>query len=131
MNLYELEQYLRRPDAPRYEFTPELKKRIHDRQRGRCWICGRRSAHVAHVLHRGLGGDERRNNPCNLIALCVGCHDRLDRRRKPYIRITAYAPEGGPDSGLRVEVQGDDGSWWEMPKSQLWFYVGQARRDAT
>ena len=40
-----------------------------------CKDCGRTAVDIHHIISRGMGGSARRDNPCNLVALCRACHD--------------------------------------------------------
>ena len=55
--------------------SPEVKRRVYERDGGNCILCGRRGNPEAHYIPRsqgGLGIEE------NIVTLCRDCHHRLD-----------------------------------------------------
>ena len=58
--------------------TPEVKRIVHERDKGRCVYCGRYGLPEAHFIPRskgGLGIEE------NILTLCRQCHDMFDHSR--------------------------------------------------
>lgn len=47
-----------------------------------CEVCGRPGMHVHEILFRSKGG---KCIPENEITLCLECHDRAHRKKKPYL----------------------------------------------
>lgn len=62
----------------------EVKKRVYERDKGECILCGKRGFPNAHFIPRskgGLGIEE------NIITLCVECHQRYDNSKdRKYIK---------------------------------------------
>lgn len=64
----------------------EVKRRVYERDKGRCVLCGRPGNPEAHVIARsqgGLGCEE------NIVTLCRGCHRLYDEgpNRKEIRRV--------------------------------------------
>jgi 5-methylcytosine-specific restriction endonuclease McrA len=58
------------------EISPEVKRRVYERDNGLCILCGRPGNPEAHFIsrsHGGLGIEE------NIVTLCRGCHRRFDQ----------------------------------------------------
>lgn len=58
------------------EISRAVKKRVYERDHGRCIWCNQRGAPEAHFIPRalsGLGCEE------NILTLCRRCHDLYDR----------------------------------------------------
>lgn len=64
---------------------PDLRTRqgVIDRDERRCRRCRAPMAHLHHRKPRGLGGsrDPLINSPANLVCLCAGCHEWIERHR--------------------------------------------------
>lgn len=64
---------------------PDLRTRqaVIDRDQRRCVRCGEPMAHIHHRRPRGMGGsrDPLTNRTANLVCLCPGCHDWIERHR--------------------------------------------------
>ena len=118
---------LTRPDAPQADFDDEFKRQIYIRDGGICQICGADGREIAHWVHRGIGGDKRKNVQRNVLLLCNGDHARLDGRGKPRLRIEQFDP-CDRKTGLSVSMQMTDGEWKEIEKSRLAFYTLAAPR---
>lgn len=76
---------------------PEVKRKVHARDRGRCIVCGDPGLPNAHYIRRsrgGLGIEE------NIVTLCPKCHHDYDNgfKREP-IRawIEEYLDKWYPD----------------------------------
>lgn len=71
------------------DISPKVKKRVWDRDGGRCVICGRKNAmptcHYVSRAQGGLGIEE------NIVTLCQDCHFELDNttRRNGYKKFLA------------------------------------------
>lgn len=127
----ELKQGLRGPGSKGRDFDETLKIEVRIRQQGKCWLCsrGKPIEAIAHVNHRGMGGDKRMNDLRNVIGVDNDCHDRLDHRRKPWLRIVRFDP-ADVENGLEVEMQVEDTlfgkAWMPVPRGSLGFYFYQA-----
>lgn len=65
----------KRPDIPE-----ELRKRVLERDRGRCRFCGvDRNLHLHHIVYRSQGGLHEESN---LITLCFKCHETVHSDKK-------------------------------------------------
>jgi len=117
-----LRRWLTRPEAPRQDFTEDLKRAVWKRQRGTCWISGRQISHTHHVAGRGHGGERRFNHPANLLGVHAHVHMQLERQVRPWLRIAWYDPDDR-EGGLEVErYDHDRGLWERVPHHRLWFY---------
>lgn len=78
-------------------FSPEVKRRIYERDGGLCILCGRPGDPVAHYIARsqgGLGVEE------NGLTLCPSCHrdyDNTPRREELRERLRAYLQSKYPE----------------------------------
>lgn len=68
------------------DISPEVKRRVYERDGGLCIICGKQGAPNAHFIARsqlGLGVEE------NIVTLCPECHSDYDQSflRKQYREI--------------------------------------------
>lgn len=72
------------------DISPEVKRKVEERDNGRCVICGNRGLPNAHFISRaqcGLGIEE------NIVCLCPQCHhdfDNGDKREEYGAQIEAY-----------------------------------------
>ena len=88
-------EWLTGPNSPRWrggvsfepyppEFNEALKRRIRERDKHTCALCGGYGQHVHHI-----DSDKGSNDEMNLITLCARCHGRVTARLKewePYLR---------------------------------------------
>lgn len=54
---------------------PKVKRKVYDRDDGKCIFCGRFGLPEAHIVprsHGGLGIEQ------NIVTVCRECHDRMD-----------------------------------------------------
>jgi len=64
-----------------------IRKRIIERDEGRCRICGAPGIHIHHIYGRnamipaylGIPFTPQNNHEYNLILLCAKCHERVHR----------------------------------------------------
>lgn len=72
------------------QIPPRVKRIVHERDGGRCILCGAQGDPVAHYISRaqgGLGIEE------NVVTLCAGCHRAYDQgpyRRTIRAQLRAY-----------------------------------------
>lgn len=92
-----------------------------------CVITGSETFQIAHLEHRGQGGDPTKNVVENLIPLRKDWHDLYDGRIHQLkwngmtitdIRFDKWEPKQG---NLEISVW-SNGSWKSIDKSDLWFY---------
>lgn len=92
-----------------------------------CVITGSETFQIAHIEHRGQGGDPTKNVVKNIIPLRKDFHDLYDGRIKQLtwkgvpitnIRFNTWKPRDGE---LEIEVHSQQG-WEELEKDDLWFY---------
>lgn len=106
------------------EFTPAVARRIWDRDKGCCFLCGRTllwhergyAWSIHHRRPRGAGGTRRVMTAANGLILCghgtSGCHGWVERFRETatamglLISVNATSPEFDPS---RVRVMNDAG----------------------
>ena len=78
------------------QIPPRVKRIVHDRDGGRCIICGAPGNPDAHYISRaqgGLGIEE------NVVTLCWGCHRKYDQgpHREAYRRVLCSYLQGKYD----------------------------------
>lgn len=56
---------------------PALRRKVLDRDRQRCQLCGARATHVDHITPRAAGGPDTLDN---LRSLCDYCHSAVTGR---------------------------------------------------
>lgn len=77
--------------------SQEVKKRVYERDKGRCVVCGAQGNPDAHYIsraHGGLGIEQ------NIVTLCRRCHHNYDQtiNREGYgVIIAAYLRSQYPD----------------------------------
>ena len=75
------------PYAP--EFNKALKRRVRERDRYECGICGNYGVAVHHIDY-----DKSNNSLSNLITLCDHCHGRTGWQRKFWQTILSFVVKG-------------------------------------
>ena len=60
-------------------FTPSLKRKIKERDRNRCQICGSAGSDSRPLAIHHRDRNKLNHNPANLITLCGRCHGRVHR----------------------------------------------------
>ena len=88
----------------------KVKKRVLERDKGYCIICGQRGDPVAHYISRaqgGLGVEE------NIVTLCWMCHHTYDQTTKraeyrKYIRAYLQSKYPGWDENSLIYRKGHD-----------------------
>lgn len=132
------------PSSGRFSTTEEVKRIVWTHAAGHCELCGTDLMHdhrvgqpmkwgeVAHIMPASPKGPRGKaqhdaeqaqaltNDPANLMLLCPGCHDKIDRDAEGYpeqdlsnlheahrdrIRLAASTPEGGRAIALIVLSQ--------------------------
>ena len=79
------------------QIPPRVKRTVHERDGGRCILCGAPGDPVAHYISRaqgGLGIEE------NVVTLCWGCHRQYDQsidREVMRQEIRSYLKSQYPD----------------------------------
>ena len=69
------------------EFNGDLKEVIRNRDKRRCFICGKiqikdkRKLSIHHIDY-----NKKNNNPNNLISLCLSCHIKTNYKRDTWIK---------------------------------------------
>ena len=63
------------------EWTPELRRRIRDRDDRRCQVCRTKSPNGSLQIHH-INYDKRDCSELNLITLCETCHDNTGKYRQ-------------------------------------------------
>lgn len=57
------------------DIPPKVKKIVHERDNGRCVVCGLAGMPNAHFIPRSKGG---KGIPENIVTLCLYCHHNYD-----------------------------------------------------
>ncbi len=100
------------------EFSESLKQEVKERDGHRCQICGKREGRdqitleVHHVDPRGMGGDDSKNVPENLLTLCPEHHRRIEDGIWSIYRFI-------PDEGQLIVF---DAEGRQVQRSSLWWY---------
>lgn len=84
--------YKKEPLKPvsRY-ILPQVRRRVLERAKGRCELCGRKGKlEIHHFLPPSMGGA---SHPLNLIALCPECHGRQFLHRR-HLQAISHALKG-------------------------------------
>lgn len=113
----------------RNEFNEELIEQLFQHTGRSCVITGSETFEIAHIQHRGQGGDPTKNVIENLLPLRKDWHDLYDGRRAlirwkgmkiKYVRFPTWEPREGK---LEVEIKVvNSGEWQKIDQNDLWFY---------
>lgn len=77
--------------------SPEVKRRVYERDDGKCVVCGRFGNPWCHYISRGQGGLGIEQN---IVTLCDDCHRGYDQTaQRPFYRtmIREYLQQQYPD----------------------------------
>jgi 5-methylcytosine-specific restriction endonuclease McrA len=76
--------WLKRHDTNRLDLSwPAVRRKVLDRDRGRCQLCAARATQVDHIVPRSEGGSDQ---PANLRSLCDYCHRVVTARHARAVR---------------------------------------------
>ncbi len=100
------------------DYNEQLRQQVKERDGHRCQICGKREGQdqitleVHHVDPRGMGGDDSKNVPENLLTLCPEHHRRIEGGIWSIYRFI-------PDEGGLIVM---DAEGRQLQRDSLWFY---------
>lgn len=57
------------------QIPPKVKRKVYDRDDGKCIFCGKYGLPEAHIVSRAQGGLGVEKN---IVTVCRECHDRMD-----------------------------------------------------
>lgn len=57
----------------------KFRKRIYERDHGRCWHCGTdENVTIHHRINRGMGGSKLLDMPSNLVVMCAAFNQAME-----------------------------------------------------